>query len=138
MNRREMVNRFRVLFDAAFRSPNWLSKRGHDLYWDLILIEEALAGPFYSIQARGGCGYVYRDREGRFPGVTDPDTFRDWALRLAREFEQGVKGFTPRTGAEQEDLATLRAKATGFLELVDLAHQIETRRVRKKRAADEE
>jgi hypothetical protein len=98
-----------------------------------MIIEDTLAGPSCAIQNGGDLEYVYQDREGRFPGVSDADTFRDWALDIAHDFEEGVQAFQPKTNSEQKDFAKLRAKAAGFLELIDLAHQIERGRVQKKK-----
>src|SRR5262245_396526 len=93
----DIVERFGARYAAAFYSSRFLSKRGRDLYFRLMIIEDTLAGPLYAIQSGADLEYVYQDREGRFLGVSDPDTFRDWALDLARDFEQRVQAFQPKT-----------------------------------------
>ena len=108
-------------FDAAFDRPDLESEAGFDLWADLELTSDWLAGPMYNVLTDGNHDYVYGDPDGRFPGVTDAASFREWALDLGWEYLAGVAKFEPVSDAERSDKDVLVAKGNAMLALVDLA-----------------
>jgi len=114
-------DQFRLAFKAAFSSPKVESDRAKDLAFDLMVFEEALAGPMYNVLTAGNHSYVFTDSEGRFPGVVDHASFRRWAVSLARSYQDGVAKFEPTTPSEERDRSILSEKADALMKVIDAA-----------------
>jgi hypothetical protein len=119
--RRQPSREFQDAFDAAFSWPVVESERGQDLRVDLECVTDALAGPMYSVLTDGQHDYVYRDKEGRFPGVVDAESFRAWALGIAARYKEIVDAFEPVTAEEHRDRGIFNEKARRMREVIDSA-----------------
>ncbi len=122
------IKQFRERFRSGFSKPKLHAERIWEFYTDLEIVADALAGPFYTISIRGNCDYVYRDKEGRFPGVTNADTFRKWALNLAEKYKKEVGVFISENETEESGRKELLKRANTMIELVEFAYQIQKSR----------
>jgi hypothetical protein len=57
----------------------------------------------------------------RFPGVVDHESFRTWAVSLARSYLNGVATFEPTDPSEERDCAVLQARAEAMMKVIDAA-----------------
>ncbi len=119
------VDQFQKAFDEGFNAPSFKSERVFELWVDLEIISDALAGPLYSIKTNGNCNYVYKDKENRFPGVTNAITFRKWANNLASEYKNKLLEFKPFGDIEEIEHGMLLKKADTMQKAADLAFQIQ-------------
>ena len=120
-------------FNEAFEQPKLAADRVWNLWVDLEITSDLLAGPLYNISTKGNCDYIYTDQDGRFPGVKTADDFRKWALRLAEEYRQGVDKFVPANPDEAGDRERLLRKAEAMRQAAELAFQIQKARENGKR-----
>jgi hypothetical protein len=128
MNIREQ---FKIEFDSAF---NWLklsSERGKDLQVDLVLINDALGGPLYSILKSANYDFVFQNGHTRFPGVTTIEDFRAWGIQLAQEYKKGVEDFETSNAEEEADRRKLLEQADAMHRAAELAYQIQKEHLRK-------
>jgi hypothetical protein len=116
---------FKIEFENAFRWLKLATERGKDLQVDLVMTNEALAGPLYSILTDGNCNYVFKDSEKRFPGVTTVEDFRAWSFQLAEKYRKGVEAFQTSNSAEAADREQLLEKAIAMHRVAELAYQIQ-------------
>ena len=130
--RRDPSPDFKVAFEAAFSFPKVISAKARDLRLDLEMPSMTLAGPMYNVLTSGNHDYVYRDKEGRFPGVTDAAAFRVWATSVAQSYRQIVDEFRCETPEEQRDRDVLLQKAEGMLKVIDAA-EAEIQRARMEK-----
>ena len=56
-------------FDEAFSAPDLLTPEAFDLWADLEIISDALAGPMYNVLHEGNHDSVYTDSEKSFSRV---------------------------------------------------------------------
>jgi len=118
------LEEFRATFWTVLGTPKGRrSKRYYDVWADLYLIPDALAGPLYAIYKRGECDYVFSD-PARFPTIHDPDTFLAWCLALADEYRNGVLIAGARDEDEKADQAALLERANGMERLSRMAYEI--------------
>jgi hypothetical protein len=115
---------FQKTFDEGFNAPSFKSERVFELWGDLEIISDALAGPLYSIKTNGNCNYVYKDKEKRFPGVTNASTFRKWAINLVSEYKKELLEFKPSGDIEEIEHKMLLKKSDLMQKAADLAFQI--------------
>ncbi len=132
-SRMNILTEFQSMFWTGFKAPELKSDRVRDLLVDLEIVSDALAGPLYTIYKDGNCDYVFRDREGRFPGVSDANTFRSWALGVAERYRRAVLAFAPVDNTETADQAVLLDQADRMRELADLAWRVQTEREQERR-----
>ena len=116
---------FKIEFDNAFHWLKLATDRAKDLQVDLVITNEALAGPLYSILTNGNCNYVFKDDEKRFPGVATVEEFRSWATQLAEKYRKGVEDFEVSNETEARDRAKLLEKAIAMHRAAELAYQIQ-------------
>lgn len=113
------------VFELAFSKPNLYTDRGHNVWADLELTSDILAGPLYSILKACNCDYVYSDKENRFPDVTDFKSFQNWANDVANFYKKGILAFDPQNPNETKDKESLLTKANAMLRIVVMAeHEI--------------
>jgi hypothetical protein len=124
---------FQAAFDAAFSPPSVESERARELLlWDLDVVSEALKGPMSRVLNEGNHDYVYRNEDGRFPGVVDAASFRAWAISVGQHYERLVRKFAPQTPEEVRDREILLRIAASMRKVVDAAE----REVRRRRAEE--
>lgn len=102
----------------------WLTPRAKRHSLELLIFEDMIAGPIYSIKEDGGCAYVYAD-QARFPGVDSPVALREWFRGHHIDLLDGIGGFSPTTDDEVADLAKMRERASDIWALIELACRIE-------------
>jgi hypothetical protein len=111
-------------FKLAFAKPDFSTDKGWDIWSDLELISDALAGPLYSVLESGNCNYIYYDKN-RFPGVRDTESFINWAVGLVDEYRNGILAFNPANPEEEKDKKSLLAKVDTMRKVVNSAeHEI--------------
>ncbi len=115
---------FKIEFENAFRRLVLATERGKDLQVDLLMTNETLAGPLYSILTTGNCNYVFKDGEKRFSGVTTVEDFHAWSVQLAEKYRKGIEAFQASNSAEAADRERLLEKATAMHRVAELAYQI--------------
>jgi hypothetical protein len=93
-----------------------------------MLLEDALAGPIYSVAETGGCGYVYAREDEFFSGVDGPADLRKRLQRWHTELVEGIENFVPLSSAEAADLLAMRQFASGIGAVAELACDIEASR----------
>src|SRR5678816_518616 len=98
--RRDASPQFKVAFEAAFSFPKVVSAKAREVRLDLEIVSITLAGPMYHVLTSGNYDYVYRDKEGRFPGVTDAASFRVWATAVAQSYLKIADAFRAETPEE--------------------------------------
>ena len=130
---REPSREYRLAFEAAISWPDVQSARAQELRVNLEIISDTLAGPMFSVLTRGQYNYVFKDTEGRFPGVVDEPSFRAWAAGVARSYERAVTELKPETPIEEHDRDLLLEKARSMLEVIDAA-EVEIRRAQGARS----
>jgi hypothetical protein len=101
----------------------------------LILLEDALAGPIFTVAETGGCAYVYAREDEFFRGVDRPAALRERLQRWHTELVEGIERFVPCSSAEAADLLSMRQIASGIWAIAELACQIETDRYEAERIA---
>jgi hypothetical protein len=123
------LDQFRQLFRLAFRNPRQdapkiRTRRFGTVWVDLEPIGDWLAGPFYSINERGECDYVFEDKGNRFRGVVTPDDFLEWCLEVATRYRDGILAHVPRNEVEQADQGILLEMADEMVTLSHLAYKV--------------
>ncbi len=125
---------FRELFWTAFKSAKGRrSKRYEEVWKDLELISDQLAGPLHSIYERGECDYVFTDRI-RFPTVRNPENFLTWCLSSPNAYREGVLKAGVRDEDERADQAFLLEQANAMERLSRMAYEIVRARWDRQRA----
>lgn len=119
---------FKEIFWSSFSAPELKSDRVFELWADLEIISDALAGPLFNITQDGNCDYVYNDKENRFPGVVDSESFKDWASKLVDEYKSKLLEFEPRNEMEQSDHSILLNKVEMMNKTVMMAYHIQKER----------
>lgn len=115
---------FRGLFWTAFMSARGRrSKRYEEVWQDLELTSDYLAGPLYSIYEQGECDYVFTDRV-RFPTISNPEDFLTWCLASSNEYREGVLKAGVGDEAEKADQAFLLNQASAMERLSRMAYKI--------------
>jgi hypothetical protein len=123
------LEQFRRLLRFAFRNPRQVAptintKRFGSVWVDMEPIGDWLAGPLYSIDERGECDYVFKDKANRFPGVITFQDFLQWCLDLSTKYRDGILAHDPESEAEQADQRILLGMADAMVTLSHLAHSI--------------
>jgi len=121
----DIQEQFKIEFNNAFQWLKLATERAKDLQVDLVMINEALAGPLFSILNDGNCNYVFENGEKRFPGVVTVEDFRSWAIQLAEKYRQGVEDFEALDSAETKDQEKLLEQALAMYRVAELAYQIQ-------------
>lgn len=119
------IELFRKAFDETFKAPTFKSERVFELWVDLEIVSDALAGPLYGIKTKGNCNYVYKDKKNRFPGVTNAITFREWAKNLSSEHKRTLLEFKPTDKIEEIEHKMLLGIAGKMHEIIELAFKIQ-------------
>lgn len=122
------IELFQQKFSEAFIKPKLSSDRVWNLWVDLEIKSDWIAGPLYSISTKGNCDYIYTDQDGRFSGVKTAEEFRHWALRLTEEYRLAVDKFAPANSNEASDRKCLLGKAEAMRQAVELAFEIQKAR----------
>ncbi len=126
------LEEFRDRFWPSLRTPRGRrSRRFYDVWADLELIKDELAGPLYSIYTKGECDYVYSDRT-RFPTIHDPESFLAWCLSLVDQYRQGALKAEPSDEAEKSDQAKLLESADAMESISRMAFGIVRERQRQQ------
>ncbi len=116
----KVTDEFAQKFDEAFSKPELLTQEAFELWADLEIVSDALAGPMYHFLLKGNYDYVYSDKENRFVGVHDEKSFRAWAFGLVEEYRRSVAAFEPSCREQEQDKQTLSAKSKAMLRVVEL------------------
>lgn len=124
---------FRKIYWSAFQRPKLNSPRFNDLWLDLEGISDWLSGPLYSIFSNGNCDYVFKDKEGRFPGVTSPESFLVWENNLLTSYRKGILNKKPTGFGEEADYQVLYQQTEVMEVLVNLAYEIQKARIEKNK-----
>ncbi len=102
------IEEYRKLFWDAFHRPELKSERFRQIWQELDLINDVLAGPFFSMYENGHIQYVFDDHE-RFPKVNTIDDFKIWASYLINVYHDEVESIEkPEDKDEEYDLQVLR------------------------------
>lgn len=120
------ILRLRQRYDVMFSGfhHQMATRRGKDHSVELLVFEDMIAGPIYSIKEYGDCAYVYADQT-RFPGVDSPIALREWFYLHHVGLLDVVAEFSPTTDDEVADLAKMHERASEIWGLVELACGIE-------------
>ncbi|MEN3746364.1 hypothetical protein TPR58_04230 [Sphingomonas sp. HF-S3] len=125
----------RQCYDVIFSGLHHqlVTPRGKRHSLELLIVEDMIAGPIYSIKEYGGCACVYAD-QARFHGVDSPVALRERFHLHHRDLLDAIAEFSPSTKEEVSDLAQMRERASDIWALVELACDVEI--VRWNAAAD--
>lgn len=108
MNR---LDDFRLNFSDAFSLPELKSTHYDDLFGELEITSEYLAGPMHSIFKRGNCKYVFNSTNTAFKDITNPDDLLTWFQSLVKEYRDLILSVEPHTAYEVLDRDHLLLKA---------------------------
>lgn len=118
------LDKFRRVFEEAFyERAKMKTGRFFDVWTDLELISDEIAGPLYSIYEHGQCDYVFREKL-RFPGIRDADDLLNWWLGSVKDYRKRVQKTKPRNDEEREDQTRLLQVADKMEEASRLGHEI--------------
>jgi hypothetical protein len=118
------IEEYRKLFWDAFHRPKFKSDRYKAIWLELELINDVLAGPFFSMYENGHIQYVFDDHE-RFPKVNTIAEFKIWASYLINVYHDEVESTDKPEGADEEyDLQVLRFQTETKNKLMGLIEKI--------------
>ena len=126
MNTSGDIEEYRKLFWDAFHRPKFKSERFQAIWEELELINDVLAGPFFSMYENGHIQYVFDDHE-RFPKVNTIDDFKIWASYLINIYHDEVESIEKPEGIDEEyDLQVLRFQTETKNKLMGLIVKIQS------------
>lgn len=114
----------RELFWKAFGRPRLRTKKFNNLWLRLELLSDWLAGPLSAIKENGHCDYVFKDKEKRFLGVSDVESFRRWCLDIVNEYREEILKTPIKNNDERLDREDMLDIAQNMEELSNLAFRI--------------
>jgi|GEM_PF-1037477 len=125
MNTSADLEEYRKLFWDAFHRPQLKVQKYAELWQSLDLINDVLAGPFFSMYENGHIQYVFEDKE-RFPNINSIEDFKTWATYLINVYHDEVESFgQTHTKDEEYDLHVLRFQTETKKKLLMLAIRIQ-------------
>ncbi len=124
MNTSADLEEYRKLFWDAFHRPALKVDRYAELWKSLDLINDVLAGPFFSMYENGHIQYIFEDKD-RFPNINSVEDFNVWATYLINVYHDEVESLDkPTTKDEEYDLHVLRFQTETKKKLLALALKI--------------
>lgn len=125
MNTSADIEEYRKLFWDAFHRPELKVQKYAELWKSLDLINDVLAGPFFSMYENGHINYVFEDKD-RFPNINSLDDFKIWATYLINVYHDEVESLDkPENKDEEYDLHVLRFQTETKNKLMTLALKIQ-------------
>ena len=125
MNTSADLEEYRKIFWDAFHRPELKVPKYAELWQSLDLINDVLAGPFFSMYENGHIQYVFEDKD-RFPNINSLDDFKIWATYLINVYHDEVESLDkPANKYEEYDLHVLRFQTETKNKLLTLAIKIQ-------------
>lgn len=125
MNTSADLEEYRKLFWDAFHRPELKVSKYAELWQSLDLINDVLAGPFFSMYENGHIQYIFEDKD-RFPNINALDDFKIWATYLINVYHDEVESLDkPANKDEEYDLHVLRFQTETKNKLLTLAIKIQ-------------
>lgn len=97
----------------------WHSRRGAQVYMEIVSLESSLAGLLSSGRNQNGWDYIYERNDGWFKGLNSPLIVKFAIDNLLSKFEEILSQFIPRTPSQKDDFELL---FTDFQEFVKLSN----------------
>ena len=124
MNVSTDLDEYKKIFWDAFHRPQLSSKKYSDQWQSLDLINDVLAGPFFSMYENGHIQYIYEDKD-RFPNINSIEDFKTWATYLINVYHDEVESLdSPIDNTEEYDLQVMRFQTETKNKLLELALKI--------------
>lgn len=115
---------FSRLFEEGFNRPELKTKKFITLWYDVDVLD-LLAGPFYSIDTRYNCDYVFEGTHEYFKEIKSCEDFLNWCLKIIKLYISKIEELDCVNHSEEDDKRTMLLQASVFERLTYMAYDIQ-------------
>lgn len=118
---------FRKLFEEGFSKPSLKTDKFIGLWYnvDLLMVREALSGPFYNVATYYNCDYVFEGKREYFKEINTCEDFLNWCLNIIKRYKNKINLTNASDCIEEQDKGTLLVQAETMKKLSYMVYDIQ-------------
>jgi hypothetical protein len=128
----EALRRYKEVFWDGFHRPKLHSEKFIKIWEELEPINDQLSGPLFAVYENGNCDYFFQDKN-RFPWMNLPEDFMQWCTDRIEKYKEAVEHEPTNNKEEEHDKEVLLFQVDIKMELADIAYEIQSKRLLKKK-----